>query len=393
MPATIGGCADIERRRGHRLVIVRAALATLAVLFCVVTPSVSAAREDSPVVRQEAPFPTVFGSASARGTVAVRYEVLRGDFHMHTFHSDGSVSPADRVLEAWEYGYDVVAITDHADLRAYEEAVPMAEALDVLLLRGIETGLNEQEHLVTFDFSADYEPRNPHHWAETEGQSQVFYQEQWQRLVAAGGFVLYAHPHVGLREPMLWGISQGLLEGIEVYNGVVGSEWNTVESHGTYWYPFAFDWAVEYNLTIFANSDAHDGRDTTGQAETLVLATDRSREAVLAALHAGRTVACFNNMLCGHEWVLQLLMTSLADARLVEVEGGRAFLCLENHGPLELTAEITGTPLEPVVLGPYQKALASLRRMPDVATINWKNVYIRPTQNLTTAHPLTAGTP
>jgi len=390
MPATIGDRADAESRYGHRLVISRAALATLALLFCVVTPSVSPARQGGAVVRQEAPFPAVYGPGT-RGLV--RYEVLRGDFHMHTFHSDGSVSPADRVLEAWEYGYDVIAITDHGDLRAYAEAVPMAEALDVLLLRGIETGINEQEHLIAFDFSADYEPRNPHHWAETEGQSQVFYQEQWERLIAAGGFVLYAHPHVGLRETMLWGISQGLLEGIEIYNGVVGSEWSTVESHGTYWYPFAFDWAVDHNLTIFANSDAHDGRETTGPAVTLVIATDRSRTAVLKALHAGRTVAYFNNMLCGHEWVLQLLMTSLVDARLVEVADGRTFLCLENHGPLELTAEITGTPLEPVILGSYEKALASLRRMPEVATINWKNVYVRPTQNFVTTHTLTDVTP
>ncbi|UCD51987.1 MAG: CehA/McbA family metallohydrolase [Phycisphaerales bacterium] len=393
MPATSGGRADTEGRQGNHLVTSRAALAVWAVLFCVVTSSGSAARGRGPVVRREAPFPAVFDSAPARHAASVQYEVLRGDFHMHALHSDGSVSPADRVLEAWEYGYDVIAITDHAGLGAYEEAVPMARALDVLLLRGIETGLSEQEHLIAVGFSADYEPRNPHQWSETEGQSEVFYRKQWQRLTGAGGFVFYAHPHVGLREPMLWGIDQGLLEGIEVYNGVVGSEWNTVESHGTYWYPFAFDWAVEYNLTIFANSDAHEARADTGQAVTLVLATDRSREAVLEALHAGRTIACFNNMLCGHEWALQLLMTSLIDVRLVAVDGGRAFLRLENHGPVELTAEIAGTPLEPVILGPYQKALASLRRMPDIATINWKNVYTRPTQNLTTTHTLSDVTP
>ena len=54
--------------------------------------------------------------------------------------------------------------------------------------------LSEQEHLIALDFSVDYEPCNPHQWAETEGQGQVFYREQWGRLAAAGGFVFYAHP-------------------------------------------------------------------------------------------------------------------------------------------------------------------------------------------------------
>ncbi len=46
-------------------------------------------------------------------------------------------------------------------------------------------------------------------------------------------------------------------------NDVVGSGWNTVESLGTYWYPFAFDWAVEHNLTT-----PHALRATAQQGQT-----------------------------------------------------------------------------------------------------------------------------
>ena len=343
-------------------------------------------------VRQEAPFPAIFDPpAEVNSVEPIRYEVLRGDFHMHTIHSDGSLTPADRVLEAWRYGYDVIAITDHRSFIAYEEARSMADALGVLLIRGMETGLNANEHLVALNFSADYRPRDPHQWAETEGQPQVFYQDQWRQLSAAGAYVLYAHPHVGLREPMLWGIDQGLLRGIEVKNDVVGSGWNTVESHGTWWYPFAFDWAVDYGLTIFANSDVHNARGDAEQATTLVLVKERSIAGVMEALRAGRTLASFNNMLCAHEWVLDLLMANLVDIRIDEPDDGTAFLRLQNSGPRELTAEVEGIPIDPVTLGPYQSVLVGLRRRPDAVTVIWKNLYTRPTTNLATTHVLTAG--
>jgi hypothetical protein len=357
------------------------------VCFCVLAfPGCAAAGREGPLVRQEAPFPTIFGPPAADTAEPIRFEVLRGDFHMHTLYSDGTLTPAQRVLEAWQYGYDAIAITDHGDFRAYEEALPTAKALGLLLLRGMETGLGGQEHLVALNFSADYQPRNSHQWSEAQGQSQVFYQDQWQRLAAAGAFVLYAHPHVGLRDPMLWGLGQGLLQGIEVKNDVVGSEWNTVESLGTWWYPSALDWAVEYGLTIFADSDVHEARGLTEQAVTLVLVEDRSPAGVMEALRARRTVAWFHGLLCAHEWVLRLLMASLVDVGLKEMEDGKLFLRLHNRGPVPLTAQIAGMPVEPVTLGAYQQVLVGLRRKPDAVTIIWKNLYIRSTENLTTTH-------
>ncbi len=366
--------------------------ALFLVLYAAVCPA-SAVQQRERVVRRDAPFPAVFGPSSAGATAEpIRYEVLRGDFHMHTPHSDGKIAPVDRVIEAWQHGYDVIAITDHRNFHAYAEALPVAETLGVVLMRGMETGLGGKEHLVALDFAADYQPRNPHQWAEAEGQAQVFYQEQWQRLSGAGGYVLYAHPHVGLRETMLWGIRDGLLRGIEVKNDVVGSGWNTVESHGTHWYPFALDWAVEHNLAVFANSDVHGSRGDAEQAVTLVLASDRSREAVREALDAGRTVACFNGMLCAHRSVLELLMASLVDVSIKETSDERVFLRLHNRGPVELAAEIAGVPVDPVALGTYQKVLVGLRRKPDVVTVTWKNLWTRSTENLTTTHRfVTAG--
>ena len=48
---------------------------------------------------------------------AGEYLVLKGDFHIHTTFSDGSVWPTTRVQEAkWE-GLDFLTVTDHLDSR------------------------------------------------------------------------------------------------------------------------------------------------------------------------------------------------------------------------------------------------------------------------------------
>lgn len=364
-----------------------------ALLAAIVVPIATfapmyAADEDSVVVREAAPFPQVLDPPRAVESEATAFEVLRGDFHIHTTHSDGKLAPVERVVESWAAGYDVIAITDHGNFRAYEEVRNHADALGLILFRGMETGIAGQEHLVALDFSSDYEPRNPHNWAEQQGQSAVYYRDQMRRLEEAGGFVLYPHPHVGLRETMRWAIAEDLLKGIEVKNGVVGQGWNTVESHGTWWYPFALDWALEHHLAVFANSDIHGPRGNAQQPTTLVLAKERSAEGVREALEAGRTIAQFDGMLCAREELLALLIGNLVDVRVNgETETGR-WLQIENRGPLTLEAAIEGIHPETATLGPFQTIVLRLDDAPDSLSIEWKNLWIRSTETLTTIHPL-----
>ena len=51
------------------------------------------------------------------------YNVYKADLHTHTLYSDGSVMPAFRVLEAWQQGLDIIAITDHLESRRTEEVM------------------------------------------------------------------------------------------------------------------------------------------------------------------------------------------------------------------------------------------------------------------------------
>lgn len=369
-------------------------------------PCVAVAGDAAPLVRTAPAFPEILDGPQ-------RYSVLRGDFHIHTPYSDGKLTPAERVREAWAYGYDVIAITDHRDFRAYAEALPVAEEFGLILIRGMETGLHEMEHLVTLDFAADYIPRDPHSWADSEGGTQVYYRRQWRKLTDAGGFVLYAHPHVGfngagawaaetgdpldpplrhaLREPIRWALAQGLLHGIEVRNHTTDRGWGVVRDRGTLWFPMALDWAEQYGLTVFANSDVHPARDQAGnahepQSATLLLVRQRSRDGVMEALRAGRTVAHFGGMLCGRREMVATVVKGLTRVDFRSGPDGAGRVRIENLGPVALTAELKGLDCKAVTVEAHQTALVELANAPDELSITWTNAVVRSTESLVTVH-------
>jgi hypothetical protein len=75
------------------------------------------------VVLLIAAFGRLHGQVETRDSLPVPdipgYRTLKGDFHLHTVFSDGSVWPTVRVLEAWRDGLDVIALTDHLEYRPY----------------------------------------------------------------------------------------------------------------------------------------------------------------------------------------------------------------------------------------------------------------------------------
>ncbi len=391
-----------------------AALTFLSVLLSLASvPCIAFAGASTPLLRTAPGFPDVLAAAEDAASAPVKYAVLRGDFHIHTPYSDGKLTPAERVREAWKYGYDVIAITDHRDFRAYAEALPVAEQFGLILIRGMETGLHEMEHLVTLDFAADYVPRDPHSWADAEGGPRVYYREQWRKLTDAGGFVLLAHPHIGhsgdcewvaetgdpldpplrhgLREPIRWALREGLLHGIEVRNHTTDRGWGVVKDRGTLWYPMALDWAQEYGLTVFANSDVHPARDQAGnahepQSATLLLVRERTPKGVMEALRAGRTVAHFGGMLCGRKEMVATLLRGLTRVDFRGGEDGAGQVRIENHGPVALTAEVNGSGLDPVTVDADQTAILKLTEAPKQLSITWANAVIRSTKSLTTLH-------
>jgi hypothetical protein len=262
------------------------------------------------------------------------FKVLKGDFHIHTLFSDGLVMPGDRITEAVRNGFDVIAITDHIEYRPffskggrwklndeqggnfnlwYDIAKPEADKNNLLLIRGAEItkGTMPPGHFNAL-FTADNNPI-------------AAVVNDWREMlrVAAdqGAFLLWNHP--GWEAPKSGGIEkgaplrftdahedicrQGLMHGIEVYNGAVDE-----------CYPIVSDWCNERNLAIFASSDIHPSESNKYgllnplRPVTLVLAKERSIDSIREAFFAKRTIAWAAGMIWGRDpWLPELFKASV----------------------------------------------------------------------------------
>jgi len=298
---------------------------------------------------------------------AGEYKVLKGDFHMHTVFSDGSVMPQDRVREAIDNGLDVISITDHINsalFRAYPDirdvvaitdrhgaaapkidqnipyilARPEAEKSELVLIRGVEIATSEWHLncLFVHDINAI---------AEANGRRTLLAEgNDWQKMLAVsmeqGGFNFWNHPDLvdgspdtapfGLKsgEPLRFfdeieeAHKKGLLHGIEIFNG------------STY-YPIVSRWCEERNLAPIANTDIHGtdwavyGHQNPLRPMTLIFAKERTHDSVKEAFFAKRTVAFAAGMIIGsHEWVEKLF------AACVTLTAKPGILELKNHSDI-----------------------------------------------------------
>lgn len=286
------------------------------------------------------------------------FKVLKGDFHIHTLFSDGSVMPEDRVNEAVQNGLDVISITDHIEYRPYFSktgkwklideqgsdyniwyniAKPVADKKSLLLIHGTEI---TKSTMPPGHFNALFvKDVNPIAAAV----------DDWRKMLRVaseqGCFLLWNHP--GWQAPKSGGIEQGaplrfspeheeaykqgLMHGIEIFNG---SEY----------YPVVSDWCNERDLAIFANSDIHPsemnqyGLQNPTRPITLVLAKERSEESIREAMFARRTIGWAANMLWGRDpWLPQLFNASV---EIKTITPGT--LELTNKSSLPITVSIGG---------------------------------------------------
>jgi hypothetical protein len=248
--------------------------------------------------------------------------LLTADLHTHTVFSDGQVWPTVRLEEADRDGLDALALTEHlehqpkrADIphpdrnRSFQVASQSAEADGieaVMLINGAEISRDMPPGHVNAVFLDD--------------ANAVLQDDARDAIEAAneqGAFVFWNHPnwlpqapdgvakilpfHVEL-------IREGKLHGVEVANG-------TLDAYSE----DALGIALEHNLTILGTSDIHGLIDWTHNGAhgghrplTIVLAPERSLDALKRALFAGRTVAWINDDLIGRaEHVEQVVRACL----------------------------------------------------------------------------------
>ena len=342
-------------------------LALLAVAYSA-SAQLSVVREPfnkTKVQRNEIIIPSVNG-----------YNVYKADFHLHTIYSDGDVTPAVRVDEAWNDGLDIVAITDHAEYRCiereiyrymnnyirkdlqgeekaintnvlnngpdarglladfnvgYETAKVRGEDLGMMVVRGMEITrgkLGDYNAIFTKDNNAIYDPN---------------LEQSIRNARAQGAFIFHNHPQYSKDTKSTMPAhcedlyAKGLIDGIEVANNV-------------YRYERLFDYCIDGDCTPISNSDAHNlisirypgaGKDYFRNM-TLILAEERTEESIRKALDEHRTIAYHANLLIGRHKLLADLFKACVSVELVEVGSKNLKVKVTNHSSLPFSLRWEG---------------------------------------------------
>ncbi|HEU5363853.1 MAG TPA: CehA/McbA family metallohydrolase [Gaiellaceae bacterium] len=196
---------------------------------------------------------------------------LRCALHAHSTNSDGELAP-DLLVRHYEWaGFDVLATTDHW-VRTDEASTKRLLVIPSTELNAV-VGDGEDAHVLALGLETD--PVAP--TGDFEPLADVV---RW--IDEHGGLPYLAHTYwSGLRTEQWWDCP-GLL-GIEVWNTGCELELGRGDS-SLHW-----DEALEHGraLQALATDDSHHPGYDSGFAWTWVRATERSREAVLAALRAG----------------------------------------------------------------------------------------------------------
>jgi predicted metal-dependent phosphoesterase TrpH len=79
----------------------------------------------------------------------------RADLHLHTTYSDGALSPRELVQKAHDVGLSVIAVTDHDNVAAIDEAREWGYSLGVDVVSGVELSATMGEkdiHILAYFF-------------------------------------------------------------------------------------------------------------------------------------------------------------------------------------------------------------------------------------------------
>lgn len=199
---------------------------------------------------------------------------FKGNLHLHTTGSDGSLTPAQAADWYRQRGYDFIAFTDHNVVTSANGSA----AGDFLIMSGAELGVDSTElgetfHLVALGISA-----SPHYDKPRATPVQLVVDE----LNLLGATVILAHPYwSGLTTADMMPV-QGIV-GVEVFNtssdrdlgkALAAVQWDDVLARGKRWWGLATD-------------DVHWREDDAGGGWVVVEAGELSQAAILSALREG----------------------------------------------------------------------------------------------------------
>lgn len=294
-----------------------------------------------PAERREIILPTIDG-----------YTLYKADFHTHTIYSDGDVTPRQRVREAWFDGLDIVAITDHLEIRTYEKFMlkvlaPYNKTSEPFKYQnaGI-ANKRDKSYPVMANLNAAYDEavyytkrenlpimvvRGTEIWRDTKsiGEFNALFLkdinaichedlfESFRRVKEQGGLIMHNHPgYTRTTTAIAEGeqaraYEEGWIDGVEAVNS-------------TTLYPAIIRRCVERGLFMAANTDAH--RPTSHdwhaggdffRTMTFVMAKSCTEEDIKEALKAGRTIGYVANNLVGRQEYLAAFINEAVNCRVI----------------------------------------------------------------------------
>lgn len=278
------------------------------------------------------------------------YKTLKGDFHIHTIFSDGTIWPTTRVEEALWEGLDVIAITDHIDTRHQKmvkkgyfnpakcdrdrsyKIAKKAAGKKLLVIHGGEISRGMPPGHFNCLFIKDNDAICAA--AEANDHDHVLAMEGGlKEAKAQGGFTMWNHPNWDKQaaNETVWHPAHealyqaGYINGIEIYNKYCGYS------------PEAHEWALERNIAMFGNSDVHymflaevDYLHGAHRPITLVFATEKSLEGVREALDARRTAVFAEGVIYGREQELAPLFKACVKVKSLKLTDKQVSFTLEN---------------------------------------------------------------
>lgn len=297
------------------------------------------------------------------------FNCYKADLHCHTIYSDGQVTPAWRVREAWLDGLDIIAITDHLEVRRYEPTIlkhlrkynPDGEPHKYVYAGSAKVPVNDDP--VMTDFNVSYEEaekaakKYPVHVIKATEISRtkatgsdynalfvkdidkIYDKDHFQVLrnaKAQGCLVIHNHPVIGRSECTMTefetaAMTEGLFDGIEVASGCT-------------FYPPIVRRAIENKMFMLASTDIHIPTASTNYEEgiyrtmTLIFAKENNEKHIKEALKAHRTLGYCGGHLIGEEALLKDFFNAAVSVQLISEDSkGTRTYALTNHSSIAFT--------------------------------------------------------
>jgi hypothetical protein len=212
---------------------------------------------------------------------------VMADFHIHSTYSGGSLTPYEILKIAHSHLLDVIAISDHNDIRGAEEVRKLA-AMDPQTPQTIlsqEISLGNHFHFLLIAGLQE-------NW-ESVGRNQ--FMEKFAAHHQHGGAIILAHPWTMPKSSWAKGflkeiISAHLLDAVELFNSSIleltPDNYPVIQN-------FWEEWAVPNQLAVVGGSDFHyhRGRRFPGSGRTYLKVQGPGEKGIVEALHNRQCVA------------------------------------------------------------------------------------------------------